>query len=144
MRKILQIVSLAIIVTGNFCVVYGQRDRVVQRLYLVGDAGEFRDGRLPVRDWLKQHVDWNDTSNVLVYLGDNIYPRGMPPDGSKSVDSARKILDYQVSVVAGKGAKAYFIPGNHDWKEGRPGGWDQVKNEGAYLESLELPNVEML
>jgi hypothetical protein len=121
-----------------------QSDRVVQRLFLVGDAGELKEGRHPVCDWLKSHVDWNDTSNVLVYLGDNIYPRGMPPDGSPRVDSARKILDYQVSVVAGKKARAYFVPGNHDWKEGRPGGWDQVKNEGAYLESLELPNVEML
>ncbi len=121
-----------------------QSDRVVQRLFLVGDAGELKDGRHPVCDWLKSHVDWNDTSNVLVYLGDNIYPLGMPPEGSQHVDSARKILDYQVSVVAGKKAMAYFIPGNHDWKEGRPGGWDQVKNEGAYLESLELPNVEML
>jgi len=121
-----------------------QSDPVIQRLFLVGDAGELTDGRHPVCDWLKQHVDWNDTSNVLVYLGDNVYPRGMPPDGSKNVDSAKKILDYQVSVVAGKNAKAYFIPGNHDWKQGRPGGWDQVKNEDAYLESLELPNVEML
>src|SRR5258708_40146900 len=113
MRKILQIVSLAIIVTGNFCVVYGQRDRVVQRLYLVGDAGELREGRHPVCDWLKQHVDWNDSSNVLVYLGDNIYPHGMPPEGSKDLDMARKILDYQVGVVAGKNARTYFVPRNH-------------------------------
>src|SRR5260221_2102760 len=144
MRKILQIVSLAIIVTGNFCVVYGQRDRVVQRLYLVGDAGEFRDGRHPVCDWLKQHVDWNDTSNVLVYLGDNVYPRGVPAAGSAGLDEAQKILDYQLSVVAGKKAKAFFVPGNHDWKQGKPGGWQQVKNEEDYITSLGMPNVDYL
>jgi len=28
--------------------------------------------------------------------------------------------------------------------KGKPGGWQQVKNEGDYLESLQLPNVELL
>src|SRR5580692_8891262 len=113
-------------------------------MFLVGDGGEFRDGHHPVCDWLKQHIDWNDTINVLVYLGDNIYPKGMPPEGSASRDDAMRILDRQVSVVQGKKAKAFFIPGNHDWKEGKAGGWDQVKNEDDYIESLGLPNVEML
>ena len=122
----------------------GQTDRVIQRMFLVGDAGEFKGGHHPVCDWLKQHIDWNDTSNVLVYLGDNVYPKGIPPEGSSSRDEAMRILDYQVSVVQGKKAKAYFVPGNHDWKQGKPGGWDQVKNQDDYLESLELPNVEML
>ena len=121
-----------------------QPDRVVQRMFLVGDAGEFKGAHHPVCDWLKQHVDWNDTSNVLVYLGDNIYPQGMPPEGSKGYETARNILDYQVSVVAGKRARAFFVPGNHDWKEGKPGGWDQEKNESAYIESLGLPNVQLL
>src|SRR5258708_16104742 len=144
MRTNLRIISLLWMVLIYGTGVRAQSDRVVQRMFLVGDAGELKDGHHPVCDWLKQHVDWNDTSNVLVYLGDNVYPLGVPPEGSRYTDSARKILDYQVSVVAGKKAKAYFIPGNHDWKEGRPGGWGQVKNEDTYLESLALSNVEML
>lgn len=119
-------------------------DPVVKRLFLVGDAGELMDGHHPVCDWLKQHVDWDDSSNVLVYLGDNVYPRGMPPEGSAGVDEARKILDYQVSVVAGKRARAFFVPGNHDWKQGKPGGWEQLKNEEEYIHALDLPNVELL
>ena len=119
-------------------------DPVVRRLFLVGDAGELQDGHQPVCDWLKQHIDWNDTSNTLVYLGDNIYPHGMPPEGSAGFDEARKILDYQVSVVAGKSARAFFLPGNHDWKQGKPGGWAQLKNQEDYIHALALPNVEML
>jgi len=144
MRRIVRIISLGVMMIGGVRVGWAQQDPVVQRMFLVGDAGELKDGRHPVCDWLKQHVDWNDTSNVLVYLGDNIYPHGMPAEGSKDLDLARKIMDYQVSVVAGKKAKAYFVPGNHDWKQGKTGGWDQVKNESAYLESLQLPNVEMI
>jgi hypothetical protein len=124
--------------------VAAQSDTLVQRIILVGDAGELMNGHHPVCDWLKAHVDWNDSRNVLVYLGDNIYPNGMPANGSRMVDKARAILDYQVSVVRGKKARAFFVPGNHDWKQGKPGGWQQVKNEGAYIDSLGLTNVELL
>jgi hypothetical protein len=106
--------------------VAAQTETVVQRIILVGDAGELRNGHHPVCDWLKAHVDWNDSSNVLVYLG------------------AGPLLDYQVSVVRGKKARAFFVPGNHDWKQGKPGGWQHVKNEGAYIDSLSLPNIELL
>ena len=144
MRRALRIISLALIISGRLFSAYGQQDPVVQRIFLVGDAGELQDGHHPVCDWLKSHVNWNDSSNVLIYLGDNIYPRGMPSEGDAGLDEARKILDYQASVVAGKSARAFFVPGNHDWKQGRPGGWQQLKNEEAYLSSLGLPNVEML
>lgn len=136
------IVSLALLVVSRLA--YAQEDRVIQRMFLVGDGGEIKGGHHPVCDWLKQHVNWDDTSNVLVYLGDNIYPKGMPPAGSASRGEAVQILDYQLSVVRDRKARAYFIPGNHDWKQGRPGGWDQVKNQSDYFDSLDLPNVRML
>src|SRR6185437_12610624 len=142
MRRVLGIISV-----GMFFF-YGARaqgsDPVIQRLYLVGDAGEVLVGHYPVCDWLKRHVDWNDTSNVLVYLGDNIYPRGMPSDGTPGVEEARRILDYQISVVEGKRARAFFLPGNHDWKQGKAGGWAQINNEEAYIKNRALPNVELL
>lgn len=144
MRKIIRIISpfVTALVVGMH--VHAQGDRVIQRIYLVGDAGELSNGKHPVCDWLKTHVDWNDTSNVLVYLGDNVYPLGMPAAGSKDYEEAKKILDYQVSVVAGKNAKAFFVPGNHDWRRGRPGGLDQERNESSYINGLGLRNVSML
>src|ERR1700753_2721816 len=144
MRRALRIISAVILFTGIVGRVAAQSDPVIQRIFLVGDAGQLTDGHHPVCDWLKGHVDWNDTSNVLVYLGDNIYPHGMPAEGSGDLDLARKILDYQVSVVAGKKARAFFVPGNHDWRQGKTGGWAQLKNEETYIQSLGMPNVEML
>ncbi len=126
---------------------YGQdtaRDPVVRRLFLVGDAGTLINGHQPVCDWLRAHVDWNDTANMLIYLGDNIYPGGMPPEGSASREEAIRILGDEVSVVAGKKAKAFFVPGDHDWREGRSGGWQQLRNEETYLDSTGMANVEML
>ena len=123
--------------------VQAQTDPVVQRVFLVGDAGEMKKDKHPVCDWLTQHVDWNDTKNTLVYLGDNIYPEGLPGAGSKDYEAAKKVLLYQASVVKDKKANAFFVPGNHDWKQGRPGSWERMKNESDFIQSLQLPNVQI-
>jgi 3',5'-cyclic AMP phosphodiesterase CpdA len=39
-------------------------------------------------------------------------------EGEPSYREAKKIIDYQISLVRGKKAKVYFVPGNHDWKNG--------------------------
>jgi Omp85 superfamily domain len=139
--KLLLTATVMIIVCNG---IHAQSDSVVQRIFLVGDAGEMQEDKHPVCDWLKQHADWNDKKNVLIYLGDNIYPQGMPAVGDKTYDAAKKIIDYQLSVVKDKSALAFFVPGNHDWKQGKTGGWEQVKNEAQYIDSLALPNVQLL
>ncbi len=115
-----------------------------QRIFLVGDAGELQNGKHPVCDWLKQHVNWNDSTNSIVYLGNNIYPGGMPEEGGETYEAAKTILDYQISLVQGKNGKAYFIPGNVDWKRGKTGGLSRVQNEWQYINKLALANVQML
>jgi len=121
-----------------------QQGHISQRIFLVGDAGILQNGKQPVCDWLKQHVDWNDTSNTIIYLGNNIYPDGLPAEGSKDYNEAKEILDYQLSLVEGKNAKAFFVPGNHEWKNGKSGGLAQVQNEYQYIRKLLLPNVQFL
>jgi hypothetical protein len=92
-------------------------------------------------DWLKKNVDWNDERNLAIYLGDNIYPLGLPMEGEPSYREAKKIIDYQMSLTQGKKAQLYFVPGNHDWKNGKLGGWQQVINQVNYINGKELPNV---
>ena len=117
-------------------------DSINQRIFLIGDAGELKNGTHPVVDWLKKNVDWNDERNMAIYLGDNVYPLGMPTEGEPSYPEAKKILDYQISLTKGKKAKAYFVPGNHDWKNGKLGGWQQILNQVNYINGQELPNVQ--
>jgi hypothetical protein len=135
---------LALLFLAFFQLAYAQNNKVIERIFLVGDAGKLDNGKHPVCDWLKSNIDWNDTTNVLLYLGDNIYPQGMPVEGDKNYEEAKKVLDYQISVVKDKKAKAYFLPGNHDWKRGKVGGLEQIKNQGDYVKSLELNNVQLL
>ena len=120
---------------------HAQQNNISQHIFLVGDAGQLKNGVNPVCEWLKQHVDWSDSTNTIIYLGNNIYPTGMPDEGSKNYNSAKEILDYQVSLVRNKGAKAFFIPGNKDWKNGKPGGLSNIRNEWGYISKLQLPNV---
>jgi len=123
---------------------HAQQSNVAQRIFLVGDAVQLQNGKQPVCDWLKQHVDWNDSKNTIIYLGNNIYPEGMPDEGSKSYNTAKEVIDYELSLVQGKNAKAFFIPGNLEWKRGKPGGFAQVQNEWRYINKFQLPNVQML
>jgi hypothetical protein len=58
-----------------------QVDSISQRVFLIGDAGELVGNTHPVVDWLKRNVNWDDEKNVAVYLGDNIYPYGLPMEG---------------------------------------------------------------
>jgi hypothetical protein len=118
-----------------------QVDSISQRIFLIGDAGELVGTTHPVVDWLKKNVDWNDEKNVAVFLGDNIYPLGLPMEGEAAYPEAKKIIDYQVGLVKGKKGKAFFIPGNHDWKNGKIGGWQQAMNQENYINSLEQKNI---
>ncbi|HEY0273181.1 MAG TPA: metallophosphoesterase, partial [Chitinophaga sp.] len=116
-------------------------DSVLQRIILIGDAGELKNGHHPVVDALKGMVNFSNPRNTVVYLGDNVYPLGLPDESSPSFESARAILDYQVSLVKGTQSQAIFIPGNHDWKKSRPDGWNIIKNQQQYIDSLGLANV---
>lgn len=117
-------------------------DSINQRIFLVGDAGELQGDSHPVIDWLKKNVDWNEETNTVLFLGDNIYPYGLPLEGDPTYDISKKILDYQINLVKGKKSKAYFIPGNHDWRNGKLGGWQQVMNQQDYINSMEEKNIE--
>jgi hypothetical protein len=81
---------------------HAQQSNIAQRIFLVGDAGRLQNGKHPICDWLKQHVDWNDSKNTIIYLGNNIYPSGMPDEGSKIITTAKEIIDYELSLVQEK------------------------------------------
>ncbi len=138
LRYLILLFSFLTGITAN-----AQNDPVVQRIFLAGDAGELKNGKHPVIDGLIKTADWNDERNTIIYLGDNIYPQGLPQSGDKNFLAKQKIIDYQLSVVKDKKAKAFFVPGNHDWKQGKPGGLEQVKNQQQYIAGLQIPNVKV-
>src|SRR6186713_1334888 len=90
-------------------------------VYLIGDAGELY---LP-SNGLQESITKNygeSTPSAVIFLGDNIYPKGMPSVDEPGRRSAETILMNQINLFKGLNTEQYFIPGNHDWKKGKPAG----------------------
>lgn len=91
------------------------------RVLLIGDAGEPAFPTEPVLIALESRAKEMPTRTCIIFLGDNIYPRGMPLQDDPSAPTtparreAERRLDAQLDVVRNSQTKAFFIPGNHDW-----------------------------
>jgi hypothetical protein len=103
---------LAVLITLLYWSVSAQEDSVQQRLFLIGDGGELHNGKQVVVDWLKKNADWNDPKNVAIYLGDNIYPLGLPMEGEGGYSYYKRIIDSQIDLVR---AKSYEPDQLHQW-----------------------------
>lgn len=109
--------------------------------YLIGDAGKSpmngkSDGLLA----LENHVKSQTTDDAhLIFLGDNIYPTGMPKKDDDFRKKAENHLNAQIDVVKQFNGKTIFIPGNHDWYNE---GLKNVEREKEYIEkALDDKNI---
>jgi len=110
-------------------------------VFLIGDTGNInRHKPDPVLETLKCHFDKNQHSAVL-FLGDNIYPRGLPPATNILYKDAENALKAHHEALKDYHGKVLFISGNHDWNKGRKDGYDYVLRQEKYLEKLFDQNV---
>ncbi|WP_346984159.1 metallophosphoesterase [Chryseobacterium sp. POE27] len=102
------------------------------KVFLVGDAGNADEAQAQnTLNLLKNQLEKADSHSMLIFLGDNIYPSGMPEKSDKDYDLAKKKLEDQLSIVKNFKGKTLVIPGNHDWYnglDGMKGQEDFVKN----------------
>jgi Calcineurin-like phosphoesterase/Haemolysin secretion/activation protein ShlB/FhaC/HecB len=113
------------------------------RVYLIGDAGKVSVGDAPYKKLLQQQLN-DSVPSAIVFLGDNIYPKGMPGESNKHRNEARKILEASLNLAPGFKGPIIFVPGNHDWKRGKPDGINFIGNQQAWLDSLHRGNVKLL
>lgn len=84
--------------------------------YLIGDAGESPNGKLnPALKLFKERLAKADKNSTAIFLGDNIYPAGMPSKKHEDYEEAKNNLDAQIKTLEDFKGKSLFIPGNHDW-----------------------------
>lgn len=108
---------------------------------MVGDTGNVqRYGTDPVLDTLKAHFDENQHSAVI-FLGDNVYPRGLPDYGHALRKDAEDTLIAHKRVLSDYHGKVLFISGNHDWDKGREDGFNYIIRQEKYLQKLFGYNV---
>ena len=114
---------ITLFVTCMLSLSYGQ-DSVRFRIIFIGDAGEMNAEQQQSLNHAANHIIPGKTS--VIYLGDNVYPRGMGLQGTKEEIDAKKILKSQYQPMRSKGAPVFFIPGNHDWDKMGPDGLAKV------------------
>ena len=96
-------------------------------IYLIGDAGSITNNQqTKVLHALDQNIQNATKNDVLLFLGDNIYPKGFD---EKNPDAAAKSLDPQLELAKKFKGKVIFIPGNHDWYSGVDG----LKRQEKYI-----------
>ncbi len=103
-------------------------------IILIGDAGApnlfTKDPVLcMLKDLLPGHKD-----SVVAFLGDNIYPNGLPSEYDPRRILAEKRLKAQLDVIKNFPGSIVFLSGNHDWNKGRSNGLEYVKREEKYVE----------
>ena len=112
----------------------GAADSVETTVLLVGDAG-WATADDPVLARVAAHASERPDRTVVVFLGDNVYPDGLAPVGSEDRQRGEDILKAQLAVSHQNGARAIFVPGNHDWDRSGVTGWEEVLDQGRFLEA---------
>ena len=112
-----------------------QPDDYIYSLFLIGDAG---DATLnPLSGSLRamgEKLAEIDTSGAVVFLGDNIYPDGLPPENSERRPAIDERLIAQIETVKEFGGPVYFLPGNHDWASSGEEGLEYIRRQEAFVE----------
>jgi hypothetical protein len=119
-------------------------DAIETRVFLIGDAGG-ASRRDPVLSALRADVAQDPRGSIVVFLGDNVYPAGLPAEGQPGHDAAAERLRAQVLTVKEAGTRGVFVPGNHDWGgiDGGPDGLQRIRRQATFIAAEGGPQVEM-
>ena len=115
--------------------VYPEEKEIERTFYLIGDAGnaelgQSTEGLLIFKKILEQA---NDPNSFAIFLGDNIYPVGMPPENSTERALAEHRIDAQVETFENFKGTPIIIPGNHDWYND---GLNGLSREEEYIKEI--------
>lgn len=107
--------------------------KVAHTFILVGDAGNgmFKD-TIDYSNSLVNNLKEANKNSTLLFLGDNIYPAGMPKKNDGAHNEAVEKLQEQIDIATAFKGRTIFIPGNHDWyHDGNEG----LKRQEDFIES---------
>ncbi len=117
---------------------------ITHRFVLIGDAGRLLNGKSIVPDAVAKHISKTDSMATIIFLGDNVYPKGLPDKEDTNFEEYTEVLSKQLLPFELHAAKVYVVPGNHDWQKSGPEGWDRVRRQAAWIDSLHKDNIIFL
>lgn len=109
--------------------------KIAHRFFLIGDAGNAdEENAKKLLGALQEQLRQSDKNATLLFLGDNIYPKGMPDEKDQAAyNIAVEKIKLQLAISKNFKGKTIFIPGNHDWYSGINGLKRQEKIVNDYL-----------
>jgi hypothetical protein len=111
-------------------------EQIETTLFLIGDAGEPDPRQVgPPLDSLTAQAAAAPERSIIFFLGDNIYPAGIPQEGAAEWADARRRMEAQVRAIPA-GAQGIFVPGNHDWANSGPFGLYSIRLQEQFIASL--------
>ncbi|MXV53197.1 BamA/TamA family outer membrane protein [Pedobacter sp. HMF7647] len=122
-------------------------------VFLIGDVGNPDDEKQePTLKLLQQQIYYADSlsqadtsasrksaantsheKDAVVFMGDNIYEKGMPDSNAADRKEKERRITEQLKVVKNFKGKPIFVPGNHDWNESRRGGLQAVLRQQEFI-----------
>ena len=106
--------------------------KITHSMYLIGDSGNSPlGGTKPALKLLKSHLDTASENSSVIFLGDNIYPVGMPKKSEDYRQIAEHRLNAQIETTKDFAGRPIFLPGNHDWGKY---GVEGVRRQEKYVE----------
>lgn len=105
------------------------------RLWLIGDVGYARLSPMePPLAWLKERIQTAQQDDVLILLGDLLYPAGLPHSLDPTRSLAEKRLRMLIEICRSFAGQCLWLTGNHDWLSGRPEGALAVQELQKFLQ----------
>lgn len=107
---------------------------LIYQVFMIGDAGAPDLENDPLLSLFSSFVEDASENSAAVFLGDNIYNNGLPDstDPNRAFYEAR--INAQIESVRNFKGRVVFIPGNHDWDDGGPDGWEAIQRQEEYVE----------
>ena len=106
--------------------------KLLHEVVIIGDAG---NADQPQSKKLLQEVETylkdSQRKATLLFIGDNIYPLGMPKEGKPNRKIAEDKLNQQIALAKSVNGKTIFLAGNHDWYHGLDG----LQEQKDYVEN---------
>lgn len=112
-------------------------ETVQTRVLLLGDGGLAEPGSA-VLSALASRSRLPAATTLVVFLGDNVYPEGLPPLGHPGRAKAERHLQAQLSPFADSSAELLFLPGNHDWEMGGEQGARAVQRMADWVNAAQV------
>ncbi len=106
---------------------------LVTSVFLLGDAGSAHVAPDPNLMELTRQATESPRGSVIVFLGDNLYPRGLPAEDDPGRAEAERRLEVQLDVARVSQRRVIFLAGNHDWERWGKGGEGAIVRVSDFL-----------